>query len=325
MEDTNPNGSEPLNVNSAASAFLGLMGDDNGSDEGQPVAEPETDEEDVAEASDDDDEVEYTDESDEDAEEADDAEPEPKKFKVKAAGEEIEVDLDELISGYQRSKDYTQKSQALAEQRKAIEAERAQVAEVQKEREAYSQRLKAIDNFLAQQMKGENLAELKEVDPIGYAVKIAERSELEKQRQVVQAEQARIAQKQQADRDAQLQQHLQQEAQLLSQAIPELAGERATEVKKEILSYAKAQGWTEQELSSIYDHRAVMSLYKSMKYDQLQKSKPDALKKVKAAPKTLKSGTSTPPSKSSQDKKVMQRLRQSGRVQDAAAAFERFL
>lgn len=323
MEDTNPSGSEPLDVNSAASAFFGLMGDDSGSDDGQPAAESDTNEEDVAEASDDD-EAEYAD-SDEDVEEADDAEPEPKKFKVKAAGEEIEVDLDELISGYQRSKDYTQKSQALAEQRKAIEAERAKVAEVQKEREAYSQRLRAIDNFLAQQMKGENLAELKEVDPIGYAVKVAERSELEKQRQAVQVEQARLAQKQQAERDAQLQQHLQQESELLTQAIPELAGERANEVKKDILTYAKSQGWTEQELSSVYDHRAVMSLYKAMKYDQLQKSKPDALKKVKAAPKTLKSGTSAPEAKSSQDKKVMQRLRQSGRVQDAAAAFERFL
>jgi len=122
MDDTNPSGSEPLNVNSAASAFLGLMGDDSGADEGQPAGEPVDENDDVVEASDEDSEVEYTDESDEDVEEAVDAEPEPQKFKVKAAGEEVEVDLDELISGYQRSKDYTQKSQALADQRKEIES-----------------------------------------------------------------------------------------------------------------------------------------------------------------------------------------------------------
>ena len=194
MEDTNPSGSEPLNVNTAASAFLGLMGDDGESDDGQLAAESETEETDVAEASDDS-EVEYA-EDDEGVEEADDAEPEPQRFKVKAAGEEIEVELDELISGYQRSKDYTQKSQALAEQRKEVEARQAQLAEVQKEREVYAQRLKAVDQFLAQQASDfseQDLAVLKETDPIGYAVKVAERTELEKKRAVINAEQQRLA------------------------------------------------------------------------------------------------------------------------------------
>jgi hypothetical protein len=326
MDDTNPSGSEPLNVNSAASAFLGLMGDDSGADEGQPAGEPVDENDDVVEASDEDSEVEYTDESDEDVEEAVDAEPEPQKFKVKAAGEEIEVDLNELISGYQRSKDYTQKSQALADQRKEIEAERAKVSEVQKEREVYAHRLQAIDRFLGQQMGNEvDLTTLKETDPIGYAVKVAERTELEKRRAVINAEQQRLAERQQAERNEQLQTHLQQESQLMTQAIPELAGEKGNSVKKEIMSYAKSIGFRDQELSAIYDHRAVLSLYKAMKYDALQKSKPEALKRVQSAPKTMKAGSSNPPTKSSQDKKVMQKLRQSGKVRDAATAFERFL
>jgi hypothetical protein len=62
-----------------------------------------------------------------------------------------------------------------------------------------------------------------------------------------------------------------------------------------------------------------------MKFEQLQKGKPETLKKVQQAPKMLKPGTSTPSTKSSQEKQVMQRLRQSGKVRDAAAAFERFL
>ena len=326
MDDTNPSGSEPLNVNSAASAFLGLMGDDSGADEGQPAEEPVDEQDDVVEASDDDSEVEYTEDFDEDVEEAVDAEPEPKKFKVKAAGEEIEVELDELISGYQRSKDYTQKSQALADQRKEVEARQSQLADVQREREVYAQRLQAIDQFLGQQMGAqEDLATLKEIDPIGYAVKVAERSELEKQRAVIQSEQQRLAQKQQAERNDQLQTHLQRESQLMSQAIPELAGEKGNSVKKEIMSYAKSLGFSDQELGAIYDHRAVLALYKAMKYENLQKSKPDALKKVQSAPKTMKAGSSNPTTKSSQDKQVMQKLRQTGKVRDAATAFERFL
>ena len=36
MENTNPQGSESLNVNQAASAFEGLMGDDDGASDSQP-------------------------------------------------------------------------------------------------------------------------------------------------------------------------------------------------------------------------------------------------------------------------------------------------
>jgi len=331
MDDTNPSGSEPLNVNTAASAFLGLMGDEGESSDGQLAAEPETQDEDVAEASAEESEVEITEETEEGVEEADDAEPEPQKFKVKAAGEEIEVDLNELISGYQRSKDYTQKSQALAEQRKEVEARQAQLTEVQKEREVYAQRLKAVDQFLAQQLgndSAEDLTVLKETSPLEFAIKVAERTELEKRRAVINAEQQRIAEKQQADSEAQLQQHLQSEAQILTQKISEFAGEKGDAIKREVLKYANTNPdatYSKEELGQLYDHRAVVLMYKAMKYDALQKSKPEALKKVQSAPKTMKAGSTSTATNSSQDKKVMQKLRQSGKVRDAATAFERFL
>jgi hypothetical protein len=62
-----------------------------------------------------------------------------------------------------------------------------------------------------------------------------------------------------------------------------------------------------------------------MKYQQLQKSKPEVNKKLQAAPKMMRSGTSAPPTKSSSDKQAMQRLRETGKVTDAARAFERFI
>lgn len=43
------------------------------------------------------------------------------KFKVKVDGEEIEVTQEELLRGYMRQKDYTQKTQQLAEQRRQFE------------------------------------------------------------------------------------------------------------------------------------------------------------------------------------------------------------
>jgi len=308
MENTNPNGSESLDVNQAASAFEGLMGDseeaDNSQAEGQPEYQQETDE------------VEYSEEESEE-------QPKP-RYKVKASGEEVEVELDELIKGYQQGTDYTKKSQALAEQRKAIEAERSHLEYVKQERQAYAQKLQALDSFLTQQHQGVDLEVLKETDPIGYAVAVAEQSQREKQLAVVRNEQQRIAQQQQAEQQSQLQAHLRTESEKLVSLIPELATPQGDAVRKQIRDYAKSVGWSDQELSSVYDSRAVMTLYKAMKYEQLQKSKPELNKKLQSAPKMMRSGTSVPQAKSSQDKQAMQRLRETGKVADAAKAFERF-
>jgi hypothetical protein len=304
MENTNPTGSESLDVNQAASAFEGMMGDseeaDNSQAEGQLEDQQETDE------------VEYEEE----------AKP---RYKVKASGEEVEVELDELIKGYQQGTDYTKKSQALAEQRKAFEAERGHLEYVKQERQAYAQKLQALDSFLSQQGQGVNLDVLRETDPIGYAVAVAEQSQREKQIAVVRNEQQRIAQQQQAEHQASLQSHLRTESEKLVSLIPELATPQGDAVRKQIRDYAKSVGWTDQELSSVYDSRAVQTLYKAMKYEQLQKSKPELNKKLMAAPKMMRSGTSVPQVRSSQDKQAMQRLRETGKVSDAAKAFERFL
>ena len=303
MENTNPNGSESLDVNQAASAFEGMMGDSEEAEQGQA--------EDQSEDQQETDEVEY------------EEEPKP-RYKVKASGEEVEVELDELIKGYQQGTDYTKKSQALAEQRKAVEAERGHLEQVKQERQAYAQKLQALDSFLTQQNRGVDLDVLKETDPIGYAVAVAEQSQREKQLAVVRNEQQRIAQQQQSEQQASLQAHLRTESEKLVSLIPELATPQGDAVRKQIRDYAKSVGWSDQELSSVYDSRAVHTLYKAMKYEQLQKSKPELNKKLQSAPKMMRSGSSAPVTRNSQDKQVMQRLRETGKVADAAKAFERF-
>jgi len=310
MENTNPQGSESLNVNQAASAFESLMGDSDEASQGQSDGQTE--------------QLEASDEVEQDYEEESEETAPKQRFKIKAAGEEIEVDEEELIKGYQQGADYTKKSQALAEQRKAFEAERGHLEQVKQERQAYAQKLQALDSFLSQQDRGVNLDVLKETDPIGYAVAVAEQSQREKQLAVVRNEQQRIAQQQQAEHHASLQTHLRSESEKLTSLIPELATAQGDAVRKQIRDYAKSVGWSDQELSQLYDSRAVVTLYNGMKYQQLQKSKPEVNKKLQAAPKMMRSGTSAPPTKSSHDKQAMQRLRETGKVSDAAKAFERF-
>jgi hypothetical protein len=315
MDDTNPQGSVKT-VRDAAGAFLGMMEpqEPQGQPE-EPQAEYEADE------------ANYDDE--ETVEQAEESYEEPQqtpKYRVKVDNEELEVDVDELIKGYSRTSDYTKKTQALAEQRKAIEAEKAKVEEASRLRDQYAQRLQVIEQMLTQSPQ-ENLAELKETDPIGYAVKMAEQVEREKQLAAVRQERAQLAQRQQYEQQERLKVHLSQEAQKLQAAIPEMADEVKGEVvRKEIKDFARSIGFSEQELASVYDHRAVLTLYKAMQYDKLQKSKPATAKRVAEAPKTLRPGPAQQSDPKSDDvKRLKGQLRKSGKARDAAKLFERFL
>ena len=114
----------------------------------------------------------------------------------------------------------------------------------------------------------------------------------------------------------------------MSEAIPQFADPaKGQALKADIRNYAKnTLGFSDQELSSAYDSRAILSIYKAMMYDKLMANKPEATKKVAQAPKMLKPGTSTPEARVSQEVKQMRgRLKQSGKAKDAASIFERFL
>ena len=313
-ENTTPQGSGTLTVDTAASAFLGMMEAAEASDNGQAETE-ETEQE-----------YEATDEPE--LVDSEEVQERPKRtFRIKAAGEDREVTEQELIEGYQLGADYTKKTQKLSDERKSVEAERAKIQEASKLRDQYAQRLQMMEQFLNQQNKGENLEALKELDPIGYAVKVAEMSQREKQLAVLQQEQQRIAQQQQAEQSERLQSHLAEESQKLSSVIPGYANPKEGDsIRKDIREYAKSIGWSDQELAGLYDSRAVLSLYHGMKYAKLQSNKPSITKKVEAAPKMLKAGTSMPRnSEAEQNQKLRAKLQQTGKVRDAALLFEKFL
>jgi hypothetical protein len=316
--DTNPQGSAKT-VTEAANAFLGMMEPE------EAQAQPEVPEEQEADAVEQEYEAQESEESEDYAEEATEEEPTP-TYRVKVGKEEVEVPLDELLKGYSRTADYTRKTQEIAETRKVVEAERAKIDEANKLRDVYAQRLSVIEQMLNQD-SGEDLATLKETDPIGYAVRVAEQSEREKQLAAVRAEQQRLTQQQQAEQSERLKAHLAAESQKLSEAIPEFADPvKGTAVKADIRKYAQGLGFSDQELAQAYDSRAITALYKAMQYDKLVSNKGEATKKVSQAPRMLKPGTSTPETRTSQEVKNMRgRLKKSGRAKDAAALFERFL
>lgn len=324
MSDTGsmtPEGNTQLDVGGAANAILGLMGTEEGSEQEQP--EPQLEANDSEAESE---ETEVQEESEVEQDEGEDEQEEPPKYRVKAAGEEREVTLDELIKSYQLGTDYTKKSQAVAEERKAVEAERQRIEEAKYLRDQYAERLQVIEQMLNQQPETENLDYLKETDPIGYAVKVAELSQREKQLAQVRAEQARIAEQQQREQQEQLGQVVQAESRKLAEVIPDYADPQKGEtLRRELREFGLKAGFSEQELANVYDSRAVLTLYKAMQYDKLQSAKPSITKKVNEAPKVIKSGVSQPRDNNDEMKKLKARAKQTGRVADAARAFERFL
>lgn len=314
MADTDPQGSVSMSVNEAAGAFLGLMEPQEAEQATPGTPEPQE-------------QVEASEPEELETQEVE-TEPEPQRFRVKAAGEEREVTFDELVDGYQKGLDYTKKSQSVAEQRKAVEAERIAIEQAKQARDAYSQRLNLIEEFLSKQNEGEDLNALKEVDPIGYAVKVAERTEREKQLAMVQAEQQRMAQQRFAEQQAQLQQRLHHEARRVAEVIPEYGDEKkSNEVKRQIRDFAKEVGFTDQELAHAYDSRQVQVLWMAAQYAKLQKQKPEVTKKVQDAPKMLRPGVAANQKNAADEnvKKAHSQLRKSGKVSDAAALFERML
>lgn len=316
-ENTNPQGSVDNSVSGAANAFMSFL-------------EPQAEE---AKAQPEPSEAEYSAESEEQdvsAEEAESQEEEVEeqpRYRVKVSGEEVEVSLDELLNGYSRTADYQKKTQSLAEQRKAVEADRVKIDEAAKTRETYAQRLQVIEQLLQQQDQGQDLASLKSEDPIAYAVAMGEKMERDKQLQAVQIERQRVQQEQQSYTQIQLQKHIQAEQAKLVEAIPEFKDDvKAEVVRRDIRNYAKSQGFTDQELSQVYDSRAVLALYKAAQYDKLMAGKGVTSKKVANAPKTIRPGTSNPQSSENETvKKDRAALRQSGNKKDAARLFERFL
>ena len=315
-QNTTPEGSGELTVEGAANAFLSMMDRDEGSDKEQPESASEANESDAE-----------SDEYESEVEQEDDGEEqEQPTYLVKAAGEEREVTLDELIKSYQLGTDYTKKSQAVAEERKAVESERQAVQEAKQMRDTYAQRLEMIEQMLQPQQE-ENLDYLKETDPIGYSVKVAEMVQREKQLASVQAERYRINQQQEQDRQAQMQHVVAEEMQKLSAYIPEFTDPAKGEtIRNDIRTFGKQLGFSDNELAAVYDSRAVLTLYKAMQYDKLVASKPAITKKVNEAPKAIKSGVSKPrDSNAEETRKIKARARASGSIRDAASVFERFI
>lgn len=294
-DETTGTGSTELTEYDAAALFERMDSEEENPSprRGQPAPESDEDEalSDETEETAPEDGTEVEDEPAETDEETDDSEEEPdesepaadRKFKVKVAGEEIEVTFDELRRGYSREADYTRKSQALAEERKA--AKQAHDAAREKA-ETYAVGVQQVLDTLEALMPQEpDWDALRAQDPDGYAYQWTEWQRAEKQRAALEAERDQAMQTALVARQAELQEQVKAEREKLIAAVP--VWKDAAVMKQDyakLVEYAGQHGYTEQDVKGITDHRAVLLLRKAMLFDQLQAKKPAAQQKLKPAP-----------------------------------------
>ena len=241
-------------------------------------------------------------------------------FNIKVNGQEVPVTLDELKAGYSRQSDYTQKTMQIAEERKALEADRQNLQALIND---YQNALQSPMPAMEPPVRPD--AKLWDEDPI----EAMRQTELYRQKmEDFQAESAKhqhLQQQAMAQKQQQMQEALNQQQVALKERIPEWQNEEtATKEKAEIRRFGLSMGFTENELAQIYDSRAVQVLRDAMRYNQLQTKRG----KVKQAPqgKSLAPGTPTPGEPQQLRKgKAMKRLAQTGHIKDAQAVFEQIL
>ena len=266
----------------------------------------------------------YEDEPQEDQVEEEESE-QPQLYTIKVDGEDTEVTLEELQNGYSRQRDYTRKTQELAEQRKAIEA---QQKEVSQKDEIYSQLLPKMEATLKGELGNEpDWNALYEADPIAYVREKDVWNEKKQKLNAIQEEATRLQEESAAKQRKELEEFVQYGNQQLLQLIPEWQdNEVASKEKMAIRDYGvNVLGYTPQEMDSVYDYRVLLGLRNAWlqhKTQQATKVKPT---EKKAAARTARPGTSNVPKTTTPVKKARQKLAKTGKVQDAAKLFEQLL
>lgn len=238
-------------------------------DEGTTSGELQVDESDAEEL-----DGEHPEEEDEDLEEELDG------LKVRGKKEAIErLKAERLMQA-----DYTRKTQEVAEQRKAIQAERERVEQTR----AFEQQnldivadIRAMDREMAQ-LQQVNLHQLSDQDPV-QAQKLMVRLQ---QLQSIRGQAANAL----AQRQAQFQQWSQHEAarqleegrQVLQREIPGWGPDLAAK----LVEYGKSRGYTEAQLGNVTTPNFVIDLYRSFQFDEARKKATQRPKQVQEKPVT---------------------------------------
>ena len=319
-----------MNMADAASAISAMLAPEQGQaelDETQPAEESE---EDLEAAASDDNDSDVEDASDEESSEEQSGEEEeteeneqPQTFTVKVDGKEVSVTLDELQKGYSRTQDYTRKTQQIAEVRKQVEQE---TYAVRAEREQYAQLLGALQAQLQSSEPQVDLERLYHEDPIEWVRQKEVMRERQEKLGAIQSEQQRLSQVAQYEQQRAMEAQLASQQEALFAALPDWKDPKKAKAEKAlVIESAKAAGFSDEDLKSVYDHRLVLLLRKAALFDQMVSKRQGIKPVVNNGPRPAKPGAAGRVSTTTEGMRAKQRLAKTGRIDDAASAIELLL
>ena len=240
--------------------------------------------------------------------------------------------LEEIKKERLRQKDYTQKTQKLAEERKEIDSLKSNLSKeldvAKQQRDYYQQQLQVLTQHLQQTDNPIDLDRLYQENPAEYVRVKAELDRRKEALQVAQQEQQRIQSEKQQEQERTYNQYLEKERQILSEKLPLYADkEKGQNLRRDLVNYAKEQGYTPEEISMLVDHRAVIMLYNAYRYDKLKKANLNN-KKVVKNPKIISTSNKTVeavPEGNRRFKSQMDKLKKTGNINDAKSVFEEMI
>lgn len=183
----------------------------------------------------------------------------------------------------------------------------------------YERALNSIDLGEMQQLATE--------DPAKYLSKLAEYNTLSRRAQEAKAKLGEVSKQVQESMNKYQAETLQRERDALLKAVPDWRdGKKFDQAKSRILAYMAERGFSEKELSSLMDHRALLVAYDAARFRESQKALKASAKQLGQKPKVAKPGASVGKAEANDEatKALRQQLKKTGRVEDAAKLFERF-
>lgn len=280
--------------------------------------------------------------ADDDPDEDDDAKD--PVFTAVIDGEEYEVPLSELIASWQRQGDYTKKTQALAEQRRALEDQAKQVQElhsgltaeqqrIAKEREQYDAALEALQQVLKgadDEWAKIDWDQLYEEDPVEAAKQESRyRRHLDRKREAEAEAKRREEERKREAEEAQKRVVAEFQAGI-AKHFPQWVDESVRSKDwGAMYKVAKSLDFTDDEIRSTTDVRIFRLLHKAMQFDRVEAAKRSATsvapKKAAGEPaKVVRSSGARPATRAgatSSNRSIRDayaKLRQSGNPADAA-------
>lgn len=206
--------------------------------------------------------------TDEDTDE--DPEPKTREFTVKIDGKALRVPETELLNGYLRQVDYTRKTMAHAEERKAFHAE---LSELRTERAQYAELLPVLNEQL-KQLQGQDIdwEALYQQNPTEWMHQRAIQEDIRDRQRAALQEQYRLHQISEQERAQERTLLLQNEREMVNQKVPQWQSDtewaKATGVARK---FAEEMGYSEAQIREVTDHRAVMALFMAARYQELIK------------------------------------------------------